>query len=166
MDRLDDNALVKSWYRERWPWLLMLGPALAIVAGSFTLWLAMRTDDGLVADDYYKRGLAINQTLSRAQHASELALTARVLLRGDSVEVTLAGAGRLPPVLRLRLAHPTQAVSDQLIELRTVAPGVYAGNSPAAPAGRRLVVLEDFDRTWRLAGEAAGGEQAIALTAQ
>lgn len=164
MNQLNESALAKSWYREPWPWLLMLGPALVIVAGSFTMWLAMRTDDGLVADDYYKRGLAINQTLSRAQHASELALTALVQWRGDSVEVSLTAAGSLPPVLRLRLVHPTQAVADQLIELHTVAPGVYAGSWPAASAGRRLVVLEDFDRTWRLAGEAALDAQSIALT--
>ncbi len=42
------------------------GPLTVIVASVFTLWLAVRSEDGLVADDYYKRGLAINQTLARA----------------------------------------------------------------------------------------------------
>ena len=51
------------WYKERWTWLLMLMPATAIVAGFITLWLAITSFDGLVADDYYKQGLAVNQTL-------------------------------------------------------------------------------------------------------
>jgi len=44
----------RPWYREPWPWILMAGPAAVIVAGIFTMTLAYRTEDGLVADDYYK----------------------------------------------------------------------------------------------------------------
>ena len=45
------------WYRQRWPWLLMAGPAIVVAASMVTLWLAATTDDAIVADDYYKRGL-------------------------------------------------------------------------------------------------------------
>src|SRR3954470_22021591 len=117
MSALTDTLLSKSWYREPWPWLLMSGPALVIVAGFYTLWLAIQSDDGLVADDYYKRGLAINQTLSRAQRAEQMALVGRVEFDGDSPQIRarLSGSGNgLPPVLRLRLVHPTQAVADQV----------------------------------------------------
>jgi hypothetical protein len=34
------------WYRHRWPWLLMLGPAIVVIAGVATLALAIVTDDG------------------------------------------------------------------------------------------------------------------------
>jgi hypothetical protein len=169
MSALTDKLLAKSWYREPWPWLLMSGPAIVIVAGFYTLWLAIQSDDGLVADDYYKRGLAINQTLSRAQRAEQLALVARVEFGGDSARIRarLTGAKiSLPPVLRLRLVHPTQAVADQVIELRAVAPGEYEGTRVAAAAGRRVVMLEDFERTWRLAGEASSGAQTLLLAPQ
>src|SRR6185436_18003530 len=104
MTTLSDNLLAKPWYREPWPWLLMAGPAIVIVAGFYTLWLAIQSDDGLVADDYYKRGLAINQTLSRAIRARQLALAARAELGAGSAEVrvTLTGTGELPATLRLR----------------------------------------------------------------
>ena len=168
MSTLTDNLLAKAWYREPWPWLLMAGPAIVIVAGFYTLWLAVRSDDGLVADDYYKRGLAINQTLLRAQRAEELALGARVEpgVDGSQVRVTVTGAASLPPVLRLRLVHPTQAVADQWIELHAVVPGVYEGTRVAAAAGRRVMMLEDTERTWRLAGEATNSAQAVVLTPQ
>jgi len=168
MSTLTDNLLAKAWYREPWPWLLMAGPAIVIVAGFYTLWLAVRSDDGLVADDYYKRGLAINQTLLRAQRAEELALGARVEpgVDGSQVRVTVTGAAALPPVLRLRLVHPTQAVADQWIELRAVGPGIYEGTRVAPAAGRRVMMLEDAARTWRLAGEAANSAQVVVLTPQ
>ena len=70
--------LPTPWYKERWTWLLMLMPATAIVAGSITLWLAIKSFDGLVADDYYKQGLAINQTLAKANVAQDMGLVAHV----------------------------------------------------------------------------------------
>ena len=51
----------QPWYKERWPWILMAGPGLVIVAGVITVWLAVVSNDGLVTDDYYKQGLAVNQ---------------------------------------------------------------------------------------------------------
>jgi uncharacterized protein len=126
MNALRDQMLSKAWYREPWPWLLMSGPAIVMVAGFYTLWLAIQSDDGLVADDYYKRGLAINQTLSRAQHAEQLALGATVEFGEGfaNVHVRVTGAPRgMPPALRLRLVHPTRAIADLVIELRSTAPG-------------------------------------------
>jgi hypothetical protein len=168
MSTLTDNLLAKAWYREPWPWLLMAGPAIVIVAGFYTLWLAVRSDDGLVADDYYKRGLAINQTLLRAQRAEQLTLAARVEpgVDGGVVRVTVTGGAALPPALRLRLVHPTQAVADQWIELHAVVPGVYEGTRVAAASGRRVMMLEDTERTWRLAGEATNSAQAVVLAPQ
>ena len=55
---------LSPWYREPWPWLLMAGPAVVVVAGLFTAWLAVVHEDGLVADDYYKQGLGINKSSS------------------------------------------------------------------------------------------------------
>ena len=166
MTILTDNLMAKRWYREPWPWLLMSGPFIVIVAGFYTLWLAVKSDDGLVADDYYKRGLAINQTLSRATRAEQLALAGRAELGPASVRVTLEGAGVLPEKLRLRLVHPTRAVADELIELHAVRPGVYEGALAGAVAGKRVVMLEDLARTWRLAGEVADSAQAVTLTPQ
>jgi hypothetical protein len=38
------------WYRHRWPWLLMLGPAIVVVAGIATAAIAVATADTLVSD--------------------------------------------------------------------------------------------------------------------
>ena len=59
------------WYHEPWPWLLMAGPLVVIIAGFATLLLAIRSSDGLVADDYYKQSMAINQIMLRDSRAHE-----------------------------------------------------------------------------------------------
>ena len=161
MNTTSDNTLPRPWHREPWPWLLMAGPALVIVAGFATLWLAIASDDGLVADDYYRRGLAINQTLSRGQAARDLGLSAEVVLNDGSgrVRVTVHGGAALPEVLQLRLVHPTRAIADQRLELRKTAAGSYAATLNAPLDGRRVVFIEDQGRHWRLAGEAAAGGQ-------
>mgnify|MGYP000916835605 FL=1 len=51
-----ESAPAKPWYREPWPWLLMSGPGLVVIAGVVTAWIAFSGADGLVADDYYKQG--------------------------------------------------------------------------------------------------------------
>jgi hypothetical protein len=161
MNASNQNILPRPWHREPWPWILMAGPALVIVAGFTTLWLAISSDDGLVADDYYRRGLAINQTLSRGRAARDLGLSAEVELDDSTgrVRVLMHGAAALPAVLQLRLVHPTRAVADQRLELRKTADGSYAGVLNAPLGGRRVVLIEDLERHWRLAGEASGAAQ-------
>ena len=72
MQTNDYAAQPVPWYRHRWTWGLMAGPAIVLVAGAVTMVLAIRSDDGLVARDYYKRGLMINRVLKeRAEHGAE-----------------------------------------------------------------------------------------------
>ena len=75
------------WYRQKWPWLLMLPPAAAVVGGFITLWLAIKTWDGLVVDDYYKEGLAIRKTMDRSLKAGELGLTAYVSIDAERLRL-------------------------------------------------------------------------------
>ncbi len=113
----DESSLrhARPWYREPWPWLLMLGPAVVVVAAVVTLWLAVVSNDGLVADDYYKQGIAINQTLARSDRAKALALSAKLRVTADRVRVILAaGAGHATPSrLRITFSHPTRGGLDQ-----------------------------------------------------
>ena len=131
------------WYRQRWPWLLMAGPAIVIVAGFYTAMLALRSDDGLVADDYYKRGLAINQSLDRAAVAAARGLRAAVDIdEHGNVDVRLTGRGAWPASVRLRLAHPTHAGADRVVDLPMAGEGRYAARLDAFEPGRWRVMLE------------------------
>jgi hypothetical protein len=160
-----DRSPDKPWYREPWPWILMAGPAAVIVAGAFTMALAFRTEDGLVADDYYKRGLAINQVLRRDDRARELNLRAVVSFSDARVRVVLRDGKEAPPELRLRLVHPTRGGRDRSVSLRSTAPGVYEGSAAGIYGETRRLVLEDVGSTWRLTGIWSGREEPASLEA-
>jgi len=147
---------VKPWYREPWPWILMAGPAIVVVAGFITAWLAIRSNDGLVEDDYYKKGLAVHQRIARDEAAGSMHLRAE-LMQGADREVRLflnaqEGAA-LPEVLVMRIIHPTRAGHDQTIELKRDAGSYYTGKLGAPLSGRWHIQLEDQQRSWRLAGD-------------
>ena len=155
---------VSPWYRQRWPWLLMLGPAIVVVAGFATLAIAVLSDDGLVTDDYYKRGLAINRTLARTQAAATQHIAAAVDIAPDGrVVAHVTALTAIPPVVRLHLAHPTRAGLDHDVELMQGADGTYGGRIEGFTAGRWSVTLETDQ--WKLPQvEATGASLHLALT--
>ena len=53
------------WWRYGHVWLLVAGPAVVVVAGVATMVIAASGADTLVAKDYYRRGIEINQQLVR-----------------------------------------------------------------------------------------------------
>jgi hypothetical protein len=151
------NTPARAWYWEPWPWFLAAGPLVVIVAGAITVWLAVKSDDGLVADDYYKQGLAINQVIRRDQLAMDLQLRADVLFNYDNQRLRVfirSEAGRtLPDVIRVRILHPTRAGADQVVDLTASGGGAFDGAFLALRSGRWLVSVEDTQQSWRLMGE-------------
>jgi len=131
----------------------MAPPAAAVVAGAITVWIAVATADGLVADDYYKRGLAINQEIRRDRAMVERGLSAIVERDDGMLSVRLAGRGELPEALVARLVHATRAGHDQRLRLPRVAPGLFRTALPALPAGRWRLILEDPRGEWRIVKE-------------
>ncbi|HUL94939.1 MAG TPA: FixH family protein [Usitatibacter sp.] len=144
------------WYRHPWPWILMSGPAIVVAAGLFTSVLAVRSFDGLVADDYYKQGLAINRVLDRTRRAAEMHVAARFGFEGTTVRVGLSGAPGESTGLRLTLRHPSLAAHDESITLSPLGGGVYEGRLAEAPQGVSRIVLEDREGLWRLEGAMRG----------
>lgn len=144
----------RPWYREPWPWIVMAGPAIVVVAGAVTTVLAVRSADGLVADDYYKQGLAINRQIERDRGARTLGVQALVQFSEDRTRVRVVlGEGERPAAVKLSLAHPTLAGEDQALVLEGVAPGVYEGAMKRPRQSRFHLKLEDGAGRWRLAGE-------------
>lgn len=143
-----------AWYRNKWPWLLIVPPAFSVIGGIAVLSLALANNDGLVADDYYKRGLAINQTLERDRAAAAGGYRAHLMFSSDRARIraTLSGTNT-PAALTLRLAHPTRVGNDRILQLAPRGPGIYEGSLPDPPAaGRWDVSLQDSGNSWRLSG--------------
>jgi uncharacterized protein len=49
------------WWRQSWLWLVIAGPAIVVVAGLTTVWIAASGADTLVTADYYQKGLALKK---------------------------------------------------------------------------------------------------------
>ncbi|GAB3383454.1 FixH family protein [Massilia agri] len=143
------------WYRHRWPWLLMIGPALVLVGGVVMIWLATMRPDAMVVGDYYKQGKAINQELRRDREATRRALAFET--RYDPGQGKLRGRllSHGKPVVapfHIRLAHPTQPERDRVLEALPDAGGRFTAAAPGLEATHWQVVVEGGARDWRLAG--------------
>ena len=143
------------WYTHRWPWLLMLGPAVVAVAGIATSYVAFTTQDALVVGDYYKQGKAINQDLRRDRAAA--ALGRSLALRYDAADGLLRGhiASARPladDTLSIRLQHATQPARDMVLLARPDASGDFSVALPMLERSRWQVLVEGKRRDWRLEG--------------
>lgn len=159
----------KPWYRERWPWLLMTGPAVVIVAGLYTAYLAMSTSDGLVANDYYKQGLAVSKTIASSEYAQKhgIAVALRMTSDGFALKLTALDKEVVPPkALMVTLSHPTRAGMDQTGTFQRVGDD-YVGKMRLPTSGHWIVLIEDEAKLWRLMGHVvlpASGETVIGGT--
>ncbi len=160
------DEVPRPWYREPWPWILAAGPAIVVVAGIYTAWLAIESNDGLVTEDYYRKGLAAHQTVARNEAATKAGLVAGVRIASDRMSLRLSAADpgfAMPVSLNVTISHPTRAGLDQsLVMMRSAE--AYAGEVRLPAAGHWLVMIEDERKTWRLLGNVilpAAGEVLI-----
>ena len=140
------------WYREPIVWLVLAIPATAVVAGAVMLVLAYTTWDGLVADDYYERGMQIGRSLARDEEAVRLGIEAALTFSSspDIVEVRLRGRAGMHGAdrLELRFARAAQAGADVTILPNPGADAVWQGIEPAPAPGKWYAELGN--RRWRL----------------
>lgn len=69
--------VAQPWWKYGHVWLLISGPAIVVIAGFVTLWIAMSKPDPVVEENYYRKGLEINQTLEHPEFSMAPANTAR-----------------------------------------------------------------------------------------
>ncbi len=156
--RADD----RPWYRYWWPWLSMIPPGVAVIAGLLTAWLA-GGPPALVVDDYANIARVTVERAERDQLAQDLGLSGSLTLtslaaqdapKDTRVSLSLRSAtpsfGR-PEQLILEIIHPTREDFDRQVELRQTATA-YVGEFQR-PAGRLYLQLSDPNANWRLTGE-------------
>ena len=113
MQSTDKN---KPWHSYPLVWMMIAIPFSAVIMGVVMIWLAVDTDDGLVADDYYKQGLEINRVISRDKKAAELGLSAIIEFDNSAriirVQFDKGALEIYPKSLPLQLQHATRENSD------------------------------------------------------
>jgi hypothetical protein len=155
------------WYRQFWPWFIMAIPASTVVAGLYTVWIAMQTTDSLVVRSDDGVNVVTERNIAAEREARRLGLSALVDINPESgaVIVTLSSAANveLPKSLALRMRHPTMASRDADIEVLRAMPNslgeaTWAGHFITPPTGRHFMTLSSAN-TWRLSAEWSGQTQ-------
>ena len=139
---------------------------IGIALGVATLIIAIENQDGLVAEDYYKQGLAINRVLAREKHASDLRLSAQMMVSGKRIRIRLDGEGAFPDSIVLRFVHPTRAGEDREADLSSTAAGWYEGILPPLSEGHWRLQIEDAQSTWRLTGTWTTDQESVLISSE
>lgn len=145
------------WYKQFWPWFIMSLPASAVVAGIITIIIAVNNPDGLVEDDYYKAGLAINKVLAKEQKAADLGVNAIVKWDTEKgqLELKLTSSTKPDDRLLLKMLHPTRENRDIEVPLIHQGDGRYAGMLDTTPVqGNWNLILMPVNESWRLTSRA------------
>lgn len=149
-------------------WLVVGIPVSAVIFGAIMLTISISTFDGLVEDDYYKKGLGINRILDREQRARDLGLVSSIELDpiAGTVLLDLAGNPGLiyPAAISLKFRYATRAGKDLAMQLQLNADNRYYGAFPGLSQGKWYLALESGE--WLLTGILvwpAGGKSGIQL---
>jgi hypothetical protein len=71
------------WYKQFWPWFLIALPGSVVIAAISTAIIAFSGADPLVHDNYYKKGLAINQSNEQVSVARALGIELKIAIAKD-----------------------------------------------------------------------------------
>ncbi len=152
----------RPWYRQLWPWLLMLPPGASVLAGAAMLYLVVHEPTVLVVDDYSRIEALTSERFARDSLAAKLGLSAELSFEPAAdgrtrVTVELEGPpGFVPPAaLSLSLRHAADPLADRKVALARQSAAGFDGDVALA-AGRYDLELEPADATWRLAGALFG----------
>ena len=149
---MQEESIKLSWYREPYVWLVISFPLSAVIAGFFMLWLAIVSYDGLVVDDYYKKGLEINKTLERDQNAEHYKLDAVLQINESTKQFRLILSADpdflSPEKISVNFLHATRAGHDQMIPMLRQNDLIYQGAAPELIPGNWYIHIEADD--WRL----------------
>jgi len=143
----------KPWHKHPLVWMMIAIPFSAVIMGVVMIWLAVDTDDGLVADDYYKQGLEINRVIKRDKKAAELGLSAVIEFDNSAriikVQFDKGLLESYPKSLPLHLQHATRENSDITVLLDHGINNQYIGHVKQS-ISKGVWYFEISDEDWKL----------------
>ena len=145
--------MVKPWYKQFWPWFLIILPLTVVVWTIVTVVVFANNSVSLVAEDYYKKGKGINIDISKMNVARDLGLNATVSSDKNTVVIAF-NKGELPhfPALTATFTHRTLPDRDFTKLLTADAKGNYRLTPEDSIQGPWFVELEPHNKEWMIQG--------------
>jgi uncharacterized protein len=152
MKTISNHESSRPWHKEFYVWMMLFFPMLAVVGCIITIILAIKSNDGLVVDDYYKKGLEINRTLERDKKALDYQLNADINLNQEFGEVAMVLTAvpdfEFPENLSVSFLNATRLGFDQEVNMILTGDNIYRGNVSALVSGKWYVHIQRDN--WRL----------------
>lgn len=142
--------MITPWYKEPWAWLVFFLPFSAVVAGITTYIIANDDPDPLVVGDYYKKGKAINQELSKIKLAQKLGMKFSLKFTNNTLEIKPTGIEKTFPLLNVNFYHPTLEDNDFYLALTQDANGHFRKVIDNDISGKWRVTLSSFENNWKI----------------
>ncbi|EKO3851128.1 FixH family protein [Vibrio harveyi] len=145
--------MVKPWYKQFWPWFLIILPLTVVVWTIVTVVVFANNSVSLVAEDYYKKGKGINIDISKMNVARDLGLNATVSSDNNTMVISF-NKGELPhfPALTATFTHRTLPDRDFTKLLTADAKGNYRLTPENSIQGPWFVELEPHNKEWMIQG--------------
>ncbi|ANU36439.1 FixH family protein [Vibrio scophthalmi] len=145
--------MVKPWYKQFWPWFLILLPLTVIIWSVIRIVILSNHSVSLVTEDYYKKGKGINIDLSKIKVAKKLAINASALSDGNAIVLTLdKGTLEHFPAIHATFAHRTLPDRDFNQMLTANASGEYHILLEEPLQGPWFIELTPHDKQWLVQG--------------
>lgn len=143
------NNKNKAWFKQFWPWFLIILPLSAVIGGISTVIIATSNKPDMVVDDYYQKGKAINNDLALIKKARANNISALITQSDNELVINLTGVQNKSSI-NLFLYHSTQAERDLSQLLTADGNGNYRYQSEQLLTGKWQMRIEPFDKSWRL----------------
>ncbi|EIA1341984.1 TPA: hypothetical protein GRR93_10310 [Vibrio parahaemolyticus] len=146
--------MVKPWYKQFWPWFLIILPLTVVVWTIATVVVFSNNSVSLVAEDYYKKGKGINIDISKMNVARDLGLNANISSLDNNIVIGFTkGALTHYPALTATFTHRTLPNRDFTKLVTADASGNYRFTTEDAIQGPWFVELEPHDKQWMIQGK-------------
>ncbi len=134
-----------------WPGMLIALPLSVVVASAITAIFVVRHPEGLVAEDYYKQGKAINANLAKAERARQVGMDRIDVKRtANGLEVSFPAATTELGIIEFTFAHPADPLQDRRITTAPNAEKLYIIALEKPFTERRRVQAIDLPlKQWR-----------------
>lgn len=149
MDNQEINK--KPWYKQFWPWFLIIVPLSSMAFSINYARLAATTENSLVVDDYYKEGRGINLRLNKIENA--IALNKKTVLMVADGQIALRFTSGVPETgeaLKLNFFHTTLEAKDFSVLLSRDAQGIYRGSFDQDIKSKWRLTLTPLDEAWKI----------------
>ena len=142
------------WYRQGIMPMVVAIPALTVIAGLSTVWIANHHADPQIEDAQRPDIIAMHADPVPDAYATRIGVTGELVAAGGRLRIELrTPAGGAPRELRVVFAHASKETFDQTAEAQLTEPGVYETATPALVDGNWYVEVSPDERTWRLTGQ-------------